>query len=159
MNFVDVIAEILTGLENRTFEWGGHELPAKGDEEFQGAVNDIATILGRKQYNKWHLLAAETHIRRTKASVLVSEIDDYLDETFLYADATVASTLQGWAAADCSGGELNKLYEALDKADGVDRFDWGGYADDGMTPTNGLTFVQVPAETGENAVFLFQDPS
>ncbi|AXH66446.1 hypothetical protein SEA_SATIS_297 [Streptomyces phage Satis] len=157
MDFVDNIAEIITGLENRTFEWGGSEMPAKGDEEFQAAVNTIAEILGGSQYNKWHLLAAETHIRKMNARVDIDDIDEYLEENFLYADATVASTIQGWAAADCSGGELNELYEALDKAGGVDRFDWGAYADDDMTPTNGLTFVQVPAPTGEDQVYLFQD--
>lgn len=155
MNFTDVVVEIITGLEHRTFEWGTDD-PAKGDEDFQEAVNAIAEILGRKQYNKWHLLAAKTHIERMQASVQVFDIDEYLDDNFVGAGATVGTALENYAARD-DVGQLGALYRALDSAGGVDRFDWGNYADDGMTPTSGLLFIQVPAGTGEDSVYLFQN--
>lgn len=155
--FVNVIAEIITGLEAGNFEAeAAEEEWAKGDEDFQGAVNVIAEILDGNQYNKWHLLAVETYIRQQNDPVMVDEIEDYLEETFLCASATVASALEEYAAADSSGGELGELYEALDKAGGVDRFDWGAYAEDGMTPTSDLSFIEVPAAPGEPLVYLFR---
>jgi hypothetical protein len=153
MEFKDVIAKIITGLENGAFEENADE-PAKGDEDFQEAVDVIAGLLGGKQYGKWHLLAAETHIRQMSDHVRVDEIEDYLDENFLLAGSTVADTLENYAASD-EVGEIGALYRALDTAGGVDRFDWGSYADDGMTPTIGMQFIQVPAPTGEDSVFLF----
>lgn len=158
MDFRSSIAEIITGLENGKFR-ADADSPANGDEEFQEGVDIIAALLSGGEYRKWHLLAAETHLERLSRDITVEDVEEYLEEHFLYADATVASTLEGYAAADCSGGELNRLYEALDAAGGVDRFDWGSYADDDMTPTNGLTFIQVPAPTGEDQIYLFQDES
>lgn len=154
LEFSETIAEIITGLGNGSFEANSEE-PAKGDDDFQEAVNVTVSLLNGR-YTRWHLLAAETHIRETSSHVTFDEIGDYLDDTFLTAGATVESTLQDWAAADCAG-ELGELYEALDKAGGVDRFDWGSYANDGMTPTNGLTFIRVPAPVGESGVYLFQE--
>lgn len=157
MEFKDVIAEIITGLENGSFTAGAGEGEwAKGDEDFQDAVDMIAEILADKEFTKWHLLAAETHIRDTKASVRVDEVEDYLDNCFLHSGATVGSTLESYASND-EIGEIGRLYQALDTAGGVDRFDWSGHADDGMTTTSGMLFVTVPAPTGEDSVFLFQN--
>jgi hypothetical protein len=155
VEFKELIAEIVTGLENGTFE-GCADEPAKDDEDFQDAVNTVADLLLDERYTKWHLLAAETHIRKASAHVTFDEIGDYLEETFLESGVSVGNTLESYAARD-DIGEAGALYRALDEAGGVDRFDWEGYADDGMTPTQGMLFVKVPAPFGVDSVYLFMD--
>lgn len=156
MEFKDVIAEIITGLESGAFEADADEGSwAKGDEDFQEAVDTIAGLLNGGQYTKWHLLAVETHIRQQQDHVRVDEVQQYLEDTLLGCGATVGSTLEGYANAN-EYSEIGKLYEALDTAGGVDRFDWESYADDGMTPTSHMSFIVVPAQAGEDSVFLFQ---
>lgn len=154
MEFKELITEIITGLENGTFERYADE-PAKGDADFQDAVNVAADLLLEKRYTKWHLLATEAYIRKTSARVTFGEIRDYLYDHFLLAGSTVADALESYASDDPD--LLGDMYRALDRAGGVNRFDWGAYADDGITPTENLSFVVVPAPAGEDRVFLFQD--
>lgn len=156
MLFTDVITEIITGLEGGTFEANADEDSwAKDDEDFQEAVNMIAGILNTDQYTKWHLLAVKEHIEKQSDYVTVDEAELYLEDTLLGCGATVGSTLEGYAS-DAEYTEIGELYQALDKAGGVDRFDWGAYANDGMTPTSGMHFVVMPVPAGEASVFLFE---
>lgn len=156
MEFKDVIAEIVTGLENGTFEANAGEGSwAKGDEDFQEAVDVIAGILNGKQYTMWHLLAAKEHIKQQSDYVTVDDVEEYLTETFLNSGATVGITLESYASG-AEHTEIGALYEALDVAGGVDRFDWTSYADDNMTPTNHMSFFVLPAPVGEDSVFLFR---
>lgn len=158
MEFKDVIAEILTGLESGPFEQYADE-PAKGDEDFQDAVDTIAGLMDGTRYHKWVLLATADFIKSESAHVRVDEVEDYLQEHYWASGATVGETLQDYAASlDGMDTGLGKLYNQLDEAGGVDYFDWEAFADSGSTYVMGLNFLKIPV-TGldADAVYLFTD--
>lgn len=111
-----------------------------------------------KKYGKWPILAAAELIESdpdTFEDVPADKVMEFMEENYLHSGATVGHALETYAKDAGDHTELGRLYNALDKAGGVDRFDWGSYADDGMTPTIGLHFVVMPVPAGESGTFIF----
>lgn len=138
-------ADVVTALESGKFITGANS-----------AADHIAEAV--QKYGKWVVLAAaELHGNWPDEfdDIPADKVMEFLEENYLHAGATVAHALETYAKDAGDHTELGRLYDALDKAGGVDRFNWGSYADDGMTPTIGLHFVQMPAPAGENSVFIF----
>lgn len=114
-----------------------------------------------RKYSKWVVLAAAALIEKKPnefQDIPADQVLEFLEEHYLYSGATVGRALEEYAEEDLKSGrrgELGRLYDALDKAGGVDRFDWGSYAADDMTPTIGLHFVVMPVPAGESGTFIF----
>ena len=110
------------------------------------------------KYKKWIVLAAAAVIDDRPddfEDIPADQVMEFLDEHYLHSGATVSRALETYAENAGSHTELGRLYRALDTAGGVDRFDWGSYADDGMTPTIGMHFVIMPVSAGNPGVFIF----
>lgn len=111
-----------------------------------------------EKYGKWPILAAAELIESdpdTFEDIPADKVMEFMEENYLHSGATVGHALETYAKDAGDHTELGRLYNALDKAGGVDRFDWGSYADDGMTPTIGLHFVVMPVPAGESGTFIF----
>lgn len=145
-NFKDIAAGVVTDHEAKRYSSG------------QAAGHVVEAI---QRYGKWVVLAAATLIESKPdefEDIPADQIMDFLEESYLGSGATVGEALKEYAEDDLKSGrngELGRLYDALDRAGGVERFDWDSYADDDMTPTTGLHFVVMPVPTGEPGTFIF----
>jgi hypothetical protein len=144
-SFINVAAAVVTTHESGMYRKGA-----------SAAADHVVEAVGK--YGKWVVLAAaELHESWPDAfeDIPADKVMEFLEENYLHAGATIAHALETYAKDAGDHTELGRLYDALDKAGGVDRFDWASYADDGMTPTIGLHFVVMPVPAGENSVFIF----
>lgn len=144
-SFRGIAADVVTAYESGAFRVG-----ASAAADFVvGAI---------QKYDKWAVLAAAELIKDdpdTFEDIPADKVMEFMEENYLHSGATVAHALETYAKDAGDHTELGRLYDALDKAGGVDRFDWGPYADDGMTPTIGLHFVVMPVPAGESGTFIF----
>lgn len=144
-SFTSVAADVVTAYENNTYRVGA----TAAADYVVGAI---------QKYGKWTVLAASELIKDNLdlfEDIPADRIMEFLEEHYLLSGATVADALETYARDAGDHTELGRLYDALDKAGGVDRFDWESYADDGMTPTIGLHFVVMPVPAGEAGTYLF----
>lgn len=147
-SFKDIAADIVTAHENGTYREGAN-----------AAADHVAHAIGT--HTKWIVLAAAAVINDKPEEfddIPADQIKEFLEDQYLGFGATVGEALKEYAEDDLNSGrngELGRLYDALDKAGGVDRFDWDSYADDGMTPTIGLHFVVMPVPAGEPSTYIF----
>lgn len=147
-SFKSVAADVVTAHENGTYRAGA-----------TAAADRVVEAI--KKYGKWVVLAAAAVIEAEPNEfddIPADQIMEFLEDRYLHAGATPADALETYAKGEAesgTGSELAKLYDRLDKAGGVDRFDWGSYADDGMTPTMGMHFVVMPVPAGEAGTFIF----
>lgn len=146
-SFTSIAADVVTAHEAGRYQGGN---AAAGD------AAHVVEAIGK--YGKWVVLAASALIQNKPADfddVPASEIMEFLEENYLHSGATVGTALESYAKDLPDRTMLGRLYNTLDQAGGVDRFDWAAYADDGMTPTIGLHFVVMPVPTGESGTFIF----
>lgn len=151
----DLTYKVLTGLTYGHFEADADE-PAEGDEALQEWVNEMGKVVGQGGENGKGLLSAvATFAERQSEHVGAHELADYISETYRGAGFSIGETLREYAKND-KAGDLGKLYDALDRAGGVDSFDWAGYPDLGTSYMSGFEFVEV-AVTGQDvhSVYLF----
>lgn len=149
-----IASEILTGLHGKTFE-AYAEPPAKGDEDFQGLVDEVSELVDRWSYDMVSALAE--YIKMSSESVETHELKDFTEKHYRGSGGRVGEVLMQHAQ-DSEMGELGKLFTALDEAGAVHWFDWDGYADSGQSPIDGLHFIKVPVTgAGSDDVFLFED--
>lgn len=147
-SFKDIAADIVTAHENGTCIRGANP-----------AADHVVDVI--KRYGKWPVLAAAALIRQDPEDfpdIPADKVEEFMDDSYLLAGATVRTALEAYAKAESESGTgsgLARLYDRLDKAGGVDRFDWGSYADDGMLPTEGLHFVVLPVPAGESGTYIF----
>lgn len=144
-SFRNVAADVVTAHESGTYRAGVNP-----------AADHVVEAIGK--YGKWAVLAAAELIKDdpdTFEDVPADKVMEFMEENYLHSGATVGHALETYAKDAGDHTELGRLYNALDKAGGVDRFDWGSYADDGMTPTIGLHFVVMPVPAGESGTFIF----
>lgn len=147
-SFKGIAADVVTAHEN-----GAHRPGANA------AADHVVEAV--KKYTKWIVLAAAALIEAEPdefGDIPADRIDEFLEDRYLGFGATVGDALRDYAEDDLRSGRngaLGRLYDALDKAGGVDRFDWGSYADDGMTPTIGMHFVVMPVPAGEPGAYIF----
>lgn len=160
----ELISDIVTGLEHtRTYEAHADEGNwAKGDEDFQKAVDIVAELMKMPEFGKlgnYVLTAAAEHIKGQPSNTRFHELEGYLQEHYRGSGYDVAETLKDHAASlDGTGHALGNLYDQLDQAGGVDYFDWGAYADSGSSYLSGLKFILLPTTgAGTDRVFLFED--
>ena len=148
VSFKDIAADVVTAYENGTYREGAN-----------AAADHVVHAIGT--HTKWIVLAAAAVIKdkpKEFDDIPADRIEEFLDDRYLGFGATVGEALKEYAEDDLNSGrngELGRLYDALDKAGGVDRFDWGSYADDDMTPTIGLHFVVMPVPAGEPGAYIF----
>lgn len=147
-SFKSIAADVVTAHENGTYRPGA-------------TVAADCVVEAVQKYTKWIVLAAAAVIEAKPDEfddIPADQLDEFLEDRYLGFGATVADALREYAQEDAESGrmgELGRLYNALDKAGGVDRFDWGSYADDDMTPTIGLHFVVMPVPAGEPGAYIF----
>lgn len=145
-SFTNVAADAVTAHENGTYREGAN-----------AAADHVVEAV--RKYGKWAVLAASELIKLDPddafEDIPADKVMEFMEENYLHSGATVAHALETYAKDAGDHTELGRLYDALDKAGGVDRFDWGSYADDGMTPTIGLHFVVMPVPAGESGTFIF----
>ncbi len=147
-SFRDIAADVVTAHENGTYIRSAN--PA--------ADHVVDTI---KKYGKWPVLAAAALIQQNPEDfpdIPADKVEEFMDDSYLLAGATVRTALEAYAKSEADSGTgsgLARLYDQLDKAGGVDRFDWGSYATDDMTPMQGLHFVVMPVPAGENGTYMF----
>lgn len=146
--FKDIAPEVVAAYEDGTYVRGANP-----------AADHLVNLI--KKHGKWVVLAASAlmeHKPEDFSDVPVDKAGEFLEESYLGCGATVGRALEAYAkdqADSGTGTELARLYDRLDKAGGVDRFDWGSYATDDMTPTVGLHFVTMPVPAGEAGAFVF----
>lgn len=150
----DLAADILTGLNNKTYESYADE-PAKGDDDLQEWVDVISDVVDEHGYE---LVSAVTqYVKDSSDDVRSHELNNFLQEHYTgVSGRQVGDVLQEYAQ-DAEGTPLGALYSALDEAGGVDWFDWARYADSNQAPLEGLTFIVVPTTGTADSVFLFRD--
>jgi hypothetical protein len=150
----DLAADILTGLNNKTYEPHADE-PAKGDDDLQEWVDAVSEVADEHGYE---LVSAVTqYVKDSSEDVRSHELSDFLQEHYTgVSGRRVGDVLQEYAQG-AEGAPLGALYNALDEAGGVDWFDWAKYADSGQVPLEGLAFIVVPTTGTANNVFLFRD--
>lgn len=148
-SFKDIASDVVTACENGTYKPGANP-----------AADHVAEAV--KQYGKWPVLAAAALIENQPQhfeDIPADQIGEFMEENYLnHSGATVRHALETYAQGVAESGmktELAELYDRLDKAGGVDLFDWGAYADADRTPTMGMHFVSMPVPAGEAGVFLF----
>lgn len=147
-SFKKIAADVVTAYEGKKYIAGANP-----------AADHIVDAI--RKYTKWIVLAAAAVIDGNPnefEDIPADRIDEFLEDQYLGFGATVADALESYAKDDLESGRrggLGRLYEALDDAGGVDRFDWGSYADDGMTPTIGMHFVTMPVPAGEPGAYIF----
>lgn len=152
----ELASKVLTGLSNGSFETDADE-PAEGDEGLQEWVDEIARIVGEGGENGKSLISAvAAFVEKQSDHVASHELDDYIQEHYQGAGFNVGETLQKYAEGD-EVGDLGKLYDRLDKAGGVDYFDWSEYADSGSSYMSGFRFIVVPTTGTAHSVFLFSE--
>jgi hypothetical protein len=141
-----LVIEIMTGLDNDTFNQ--HEdPPAKGDSDFQEAVDEIAALAD--VHSDGFVFALGDFIDGMSAEVAIHELEDYVADHYLGSDRTAGEVLKAYAQHD--DFDLGKLYAALNKADAMDEFDWNAYAKTNAGPVVDLHFYDT------SNVFLFKD--
>lgn len=146
--------KILTGLNYGPYEKNA-EPPAEDDEDFQEWVDEIANLVAKHSNDM--VSALVQYVSDSSADVRAHELKDFAKEHYKASGMRVGEVLKEYAQSS-EMGELFELFEALDKAGGVDWFEWEQYADSGMTPVSGLHFVMVPTTGfGNDSVFLFED--
>jgi hypothetical protein len=144
-SFKDIAANVVTACETGTYIPGAN-----------AATDHVVEAI--QKYKKWVVLAAAAVIfdePNEFEDIPADRIMEFLEEHYVHSGATVSHALETYAQNAGSHTELGRLYRALDRAGGVDRFDWGSYADDGMTPTIGMHFVIMPVPAGDPGVFIF----
>lgn len=148
-SFTSVAADVVTAHENGTYRAGAN-----------AAADHVVEAI--RKYGKWVVLAAAAVIEDQPdcfESIPADRVMEFLEENYLnHSGATIGHALETYAqgmAESNTGTELAKLYDRLDKAGGVDLFDWKAYAEADRTPTMGMHFVVMPVPAGEAGVFLF----
>lgn len=148
-SFKDIAADVVTAHENGTYRAGA-----------SAAADHVMDAI--RKYGKWVVLAAAAVIEddpNNFEDIPADRVMEFLEENYLnHSGATVGHALETYAqgmAESGTGTELARLYDALDKAGGVDLFDWSAYAEADRTPTMGMHFVIMPVPAGEAGVFLF----
>lgn len=156
MEFKNVVGEIVNGLFSGRFEADADE-PAKGDEDFQEAVDTIAEILEEGEFPVEALFAAEIYLRDRSDHVEVDEIGDYLREHLRGSGYSIGEVLEGYAAGEAGEGtDLGRLYDALRAAWATDLFAWEEFAKRPVITAQGLDFVQVSTTGTAKTTFLFR---
>lgn len=153
----DLVIKVVNGLESGAYEAWADE-PAEGDEKLQDWINEISNVMHEGGENgKYLVLALAEFAEQQSADVTSGELADYIQEHHQGAGFNVGGTLEEYAKHD-DVGELGKFYNALDKAGGVDYFDWEEYADSGSSYMSGLSFIVVPTTgVGVHSVYLFSE--
>lgn len=162
--FKDVLSDILTGLENGTYEpFAGEGDWAKDDEDYQDMVDVIHELVDNDRYGRGVLIAAAGRIRDDSAHVTLDEIEDYLQEHYKgkgeSKDALLREYAEGLVSEGLDSHSLAKLYAGLDQAGAVDWFPWGEFADSQQQPVADLLFVEIPRTVGQGDAgwYLFED--
>lgn len=148
-SFKDIAPDVVTAHENGTYRPGASP-----------AADHVVEAV--KRYGKWPVLAAAALIEDQPQhfeDIPADQLGEFMEENYLnHSGATVGHALETYAEGMAQSGmrtELAELYDRLDKAGGVDLFDWSAYAEADRTPTMGLHFVSMPVPAGEAGVFLF----
>jgi hypothetical protein len=148
-SFKNIASDVVTAYENGTY----------GPGAYPAADHVVEAI---REYGKWAVLAASAVIESEPnhfEDIPADRIMEFMEENYLnHSGATVGHALETYAQGMAENGsktELALLYDRLDRAGGVDLFDWSAYADADRTPTMGMHFVQMPVPAGEAGVFLF----
>jgi len=164
IEFKDVLADVLTGLENGTYEpFADEDNWAKGDEDYQDVVDVIHELVDNEQYGRGALIAAAGHIREESAHITLDGIEGYLQEHYKGSGQSKGALLREYAENLVSEGmashSLAKLYAGLDQAGAVDWFPWGEFVDSQQTPVADLLFVEIPHTVGQgdDGWYLFEN--
>ena len=153
----ELASKVLTGLMTGDYEANADQ-PAEGDEALQGWVDVISETVNEGGENGAGLVTATAQFVHNQSDhVTADEFQDYLREHYRTADFTIGAALQEYASAD-EVGDLGKLYTELDKAGGVDYFDWLEFADSGSSYMKGIQLIVVPTTgIGVHSVYVFEE--
>lgn len=153
----ELASKVLTGLTYGPYDPLSDD-PAEGDEALQEWIYQISEVVLRHagEDGKSLVSAVAAFAKAQSAHVTSHQLDDYIQEHYRGAGFDVGEVLKGYADND-EVGDLGKLYTRLDESDGVDFFDWKGYANSGARPMSGLQFILVPTTGDAHSVFLFSE--
>lgn len=153
----ELASKVLTGLMTGDYEANADQ-PAEGDDLLQEWVNTISETVNEGGENGAGLVTATAQFAHDQsAHVTADEFQDYIREHYRTADFTIGSALEGYASSD-EVGDLGKLYTELDKAGGVELFNWLEFADSGSSYMTGIQLIVVPVTgIGVHSVYVFEE--
>lgn len=149
----ELASKVANGLHVGRYEMYA-EPPAEGDEALQEWVDALGKLADEHNLDMLFALAefVEDFLH---ADVQHYEVEDFVQRTFKGSGHAKGEVLKTFA--EHHEFDLGKLWNRLDKSDGMSCFNWDDYANGRSSLVNGLAFVEVATTGTADTVYLFEE--